>query len=137
MKISSHKENVTNITFSFETSPNRNHTRKSGGTWHIMSPRLKKWRGHVLRVPHQIHVPMTLSSPTTTLLPNPGTKTVSHNHLYYCNCIHHLHLTRTTVKSKCRWYRIVSNMLFFLLLMLFRSFSCCFVVSNRPYLATT
>jgi len=34
---------VTNVTFSFETSLNTNPTRKSGGTWHIMSPRLKKW----------------------------------------------------------------------------------------------
>jgi len=47
-------QNVTNVTFSFETSPNTNPTRKSGGTWHIMSPRLKKWKGHVPRVPHQI-----------------------------------------------------------------------------------
>jgi len=34
---------VTIVTFSFETSPNAKPTRKSGGTWHIMSPPSKKW----------------------------------------------------------------------------------------------
>jgi len=32
---------VTNVTFSVETSPNTNPTRKMWGTWHITSPRLK------------------------------------------------------------------------------------------------
>jgi len=45
---------VTINTFSFETSPNTKPTRKSGGTWHIMSHPPKKVGGHVPRVPHQI-----------------------------------------------------------------------------------
>jgi len=45
---------MTNI-FIFESSPNtKPKEKKVGGTWHIMSPRLKKWGGHVSRVPHQI-----------------------------------------------------------------------------------
>ena len=36
-------QNVTNITFIFETSPiTKPKEKKVGGTWHIMSPRLKK-----------------------------------------------------------------------------------------------
>jgi len=31
-----------------------NNLEKSEGTWHIMSPRLKKWGGHVPCVPHRI-----------------------------------------------------------------------------------
>jgi len=40
-------QNVTNVTFSFETSPNTNPTRKSGGTgtWHIMPPPVWKSGG--------------------------------------------------------------------------------------------
>jgi len=34
---------VTNVTFSFETSPNTNPMRKNGGDRHIMPPRLKRW----------------------------------------------------------------------------------------------
>jgi len=34
---------VTNVTFSFETSPNTNPTRKSGGHGMLCPPRLKKW----------------------------------------------------------------------------------------------
>jgi len=35
---------VTNVTFIVETSPNtKPKENKVGGTWHIMSPRLKKW----------------------------------------------------------------------------------------------
>jgi len=55
---------VTNVTFSFETSPNLR--EKCGGHDMLCSPRLKKWRGHVPRVPHQI-APMllrVLDSPT-------------------------------------------------------------------------
>jgi len=37
---------MTNVIFGFETSPNTNPKRESGGTWHIMSPRLQKWRSH-------------------------------------------------------------------------------------------
>jgi len=37
-------QNVTNITFIFETSPNtKPKEKKVGRTWHFMSPRLKKW----------------------------------------------------------------------------------------------
>jgi len=37
-------QNVTNITFIFETSPNTNpQEKKVGRTWHIMSLHLKKW----------------------------------------------------------------------------------------------
>ena len=45
---------MTNITFIFETSPNTIPKEKKGGTWHTTSPHLKKWWGHVPRVPHQI-----------------------------------------------------------------------------------
>jgi len=35
---------VTNITFIFETSPNtKPKEKKVRGTWHIISPELKKW----------------------------------------------------------------------------------------------
>jgi len=46
---------VTNITFIFETPPNtKPKEKKVGGTWHIMSPRLKKWGGHVPRAPTKL-----------------------------------------------------------------------------------
>ena len=49
------KLNVTNIIFIFETSPNtKPKDNKVGGTWHIMSPRLKKWGRHGGHVLHQI-----------------------------------------------------------------------------------
>jgi len=34
---------MTNVTFSFETSPNTNPTRKGGGHGILCPPRLKKW----------------------------------------------------------------------------------------------
>jgi len=37
---------VTNITFIFETSPNKKPKEKSGGTWHIMSPRSERSGGN-------------------------------------------------------------------------------------------
>jgi len=49
---------VTNVTFSFKTSPNKPLREKCGGTWHIMSPPSKKVGGHV---PHQI-APMAITS---------------------------------------------------------------------------
>jgi len=50
---------VTNITFIFETSPNTNpKEKKVGRDMAYYTPRLKKWGGHVLRVPHHI-APMT------------------------------------------------------------------------------
>jgi len=36
---------VTNVTFSFETSPNKTLREKCGGTWHIMSPPSEKAGG--------------------------------------------------------------------------------------------
>jgi len=49
------RQNVTNITFSFETSPNMKPKEKKVGVHDILCPpRLKKWGGHVPRVPHQI-----------------------------------------------------------------------------------
>jgi len=46
---------VTNNTFIFETSRNtKPKEKKVRGTWHIMSPRLKMWGGHVPRVSQQI-----------------------------------------------------------------------------------
>jgi len=56
-------QNVTNVIFSFETSPNTNPKRKMWeGHVTLCLPRLKKWGGHVPRVPHQI-APM---QPTTS-----------------------------------------------------------------------
>jgi len=47
-------QNVTNITFIFETSPNTKPTEtKVGGHGILCPPRLKNWGG-VPRVPHQI-----------------------------------------------------------------------------------
>jgi len=37
---------VTNVTFSFETSPNTKPTRKSGGHVILCPPSLKKWSPH-------------------------------------------------------------------------------------------
>jgi len=46
---------VTNITFIFETSPSTIPKEKRvGGHGILFPPRLKKWVGHVPRVPHQI-----------------------------------------------------------------------------------
>jgi len=46
---------MTNITFIFETSPNTKPKEKKVGGHGILCPsRLKKWGGHVPRVPHQI-----------------------------------------------------------------------------------
>jgi len=56
-------QNVANITFTFETSPNTKPKEKKWGAWHIMSPRLKKWGGNVPRVPHQILHPCLQPTP--------------------------------------------------------------------------
>jgi len=46
---------MTNITFIFETSPNtKPKEKKVRGHGILCPPRLKKWRGRVPRVPHQI-----------------------------------------------------------------------------------
>jgi len=45
---------VTNITFSFETSPNTKPKNKKWGAWYIMSPLSEKVGGHGSCVPHQI-----------------------------------------------------------------------------------
>jgi len=45
---------VTNVTFSFDTSPNTNPTRKSGGNMAYYIPPSKTMGGYVPRVPHQI-----------------------------------------------------------------------------------
>jgi len=36
-------QNVTNVTFSFETSPNKTLREKCGGDMALCPPRLKKW----------------------------------------------------------------------------------------------
>jgi len=59
MKSSSQKMWQTSLLF-LKPFQMQNLKRKSGGTWHIMSPRLKKWGGHVPRVPHQI-APMVVA----------------------------------------------------------------------------
>jgi len=53
---------VTNVTFSFETSPNKTLKEKCGGTRHIMFPQSEKLGRHVPRVPHQI-APMVILIP--------------------------------------------------------------------------
>ena len=53
MKNSSRKTWQTSHLF-FKPLQIQTYDKKVGGRWHIMSPRLKKWRGHVPRVPHQI-----------------------------------------------------------------------------------
>jgi len=46
---------MANVTFIFGASPNTKPEKKKwGGTWHIISPHLKKWWVHFPRVPHQI-----------------------------------------------------------------------------------
>jgi len=53
MKSTSHKTWQTPLLF-LELLQIQNLKRKSGRTWHIISSHLKKWGGHVPRVPHRI-----------------------------------------------------------------------------------
>ena len=53
MKSTSRKTSQASLLF-LEPLQIQNLKRKSAGTWHIISPHLKKWGEHVPRVPHQI-----------------------------------------------------------------------------------
>jgi len=53
MKNSLHKTWQTSLLF-LKPLEIQNLRKKSGGTWHIMFPRLKKWGGHVPRVPTKL-----------------------------------------------------------------------------------
>jgi len=57
MKSTLRKTWQTSLLF-LEPLQKQNLKRKNGGTWHIISPHLAKWVGHVPRVPHQV-APMT------------------------------------------------------------------------------
>jgi len=52
--LKSSTQNVTNITFIFETSPNKNRKEKKVGDMAYYIPPHEKVEGHVPRVPHQI-----------------------------------------------------------------------------------
>ena len=58
---------MTNVTFSFETSPNKTLSKKCGGDMAYYVPPSKKVGGHVPRVPHQI-APMPVKCFTCRLM---------------------------------------------------------------------
>jgi len=81
----------------------KTYKEESGGTWHIMSPRLKKWRGHVPRVPHQI-APMIPISTTAIIMCK------DHHAQWTSMCHKHIFsILITSSQINSLWYCTITN----------------------------